>query len=131
LTKTRDDQTSKAEFFASTVIRTRGDSYEEPERLPVSEGAVASPFKGKTPLECHHILLEIMNSTSPNLECFFFVVMDDQAIEDETVLLVGMVEGQIHTMREEFEIANSKLNALSAGYGAWPDELESTPPPDD
>jgi hypothetical protein len=111
-----------------TVIRNRQDSYQEPERLPVSEGVSDSPFKGKTPLECHHLLLEMMNSTSPKLECFYFVVMDEQTIKDETVLLVGMVEGQIHMMREQFEIANSKLNALSAGFGAWPYELETTPP---
>jgi hypothetical protein len=86
-----------------------GDMEDEQHRTITSP---ESPFKSKSPAECHQLLRQIRRNGS-DIDYCSFVVMDERSLTDETVLLVNAPgeseEGEVQTVRVAFEIAHERL----------------------
>jgi hypothetical protein len=72
-----------------------------------------SPFKDKSPTECHQLLRQLRLDGS-DIDYCSFVIMDEGSLTDETVLLVNAPgegeEGEVQSIRVAFEIAHWKLS---------------------
>ena len=72
-----------------------------------------SPFKSKSPAECHQLLRQLRVDGS-DIDYCSFVIMDERSLTDDTVLLVnapGEGEGgEVQSVRVAFEIAHWKLS---------------------
>ena len=91
-----------------------GDMEDEQHRTVTSP---ESPFKGKSPAECHQLLRQLRRKES-DIDYCSFVVMDERSLTDDTVLLVnapgeGEEEGDVQTIRVAFEIAHWRLSGYS------------------
>ena len=110
------------------IVRDNKEKHEDVTNPPIDKGVFESPFKGKTAVECYHVLDSIRNETGSELNHWYFVVMDQQSKEDGSVLLVGYEEGEgdkisVCTVRTYFRGANAHLASLSIGHIGW-DEVQ-------
>lgn len=65
------------------------DYYKEASETPMEVGSdPSSPFIGKTPQECHPLLLKLREDTESEVMTDFFAIMDKRSTQDDTVLLV-------------------------------------------
>lgn len=62
-----------------------GDMEDEQHRTITS---TYSPFKNKSPFECHQLLRQLRRDGS-DIDYYSFVIMDERSLTDETVLLVN------------------------------------------
>ena len=87
-----------------------GDMEDEQNRTITSPG---SPFKGKSPAECHQLLCQLRRNGS-DIDYCSFMIMDQRSLADDTVLLVNAPEegeeGEVQFIRVAFEIASWKLS---------------------
>lgn len=90
-----------------------GDMKDEQNRTVTSPD---SPFKGKSPAECHQLLLQLRRNES-DVDYCSFVVMDERSLMDDSVLLVNAPgegeEGEVQSVRVTFEIAHWRLSGYS------------------
>jgi len=90
-----------------------GDMEDEQHRTITSP---ESPFKGKSPAECHQLLRQLRRNES-DIDYCSFVVMDERSLTDDTVLLVNAPgegeEGDVQSVRVAFEIAHWRLSGYS------------------
>ena len=97
-------------YTAETEI---GDMEDEQHRTITSP---ESPFKGKSPAECHQLLRQLRRNES-DIDYCSFVVMDERSLTDDTVLLVNAPgegeEGDVQSVRVAFEIAHWRLSGYS------------------
>ena len=106
--------------FMLVVVRSLREKYDDvtypPQHLDISD----SPFKGMDALACCHTLRKLNQETDSELNYYYFIIMDEQSMEDSTVLVAGYEdESKIHTRRVEFRFANTRLGALSTGHKGW------------
>jgi hypothetical protein len=87
-----------------------GDMEDEQNRTVTSPD---SPFKGKSPAECHQLLCQLRRNGS-DIDFCSFIIMDERSLADDTVLLVNAPEesetGEVQCIRVAFEIASWKLS---------------------
>ena len=87
-----------------------GDMEDEQNRTVTSSD---SPFKGKSPEECHQLLRRLRRDGS-DVDYCSFVIMDERSLADETVLLVIAPgegdEEELKSVRAAFEIAHERLS---------------------
>jgi hypothetical protein len=92
-----------------TVETEIGDKEDEQNRTITSPD---SPFKNKSPYECHQLLRQLRRNGS-DIDYCSFVIMDERSLTDETVLLVNAPaeddEGEVQCLRVSFEIAHERL----------------------
>jgi hypothetical protein len=92
-----------------TVETEIGDMEDEQNKTITSPD---SPFKNKSPSECHQ-LLRLLRRQGSDIDYCSFVIMDERSLTDETVLLVNAPgedeEGEVQTIRVAFEIAHERL----------------------
>ncbi|KAJ6107454.1 hypothetical protein N7523_008777 [Penicillium sp. IBT 18751x] len=63
--------------------------YDKASEAPIKDdGSPDSPFIGKTPQECHQLLLKLLEDTESEIMTDYFAIMDDLSTQDDTVLLV-------------------------------------------
>ena len=107
------------------VIRTSEEKHIDPTNPPVDEGVSNSPFKGLSELECYHKLHQIYEDTGSELYHYFFIIMDERSIKDDTVLLCGYFddEDKVETMRVKFDRAQVKISVLSIGHQGFEDDI--------
>ena len=90
-----------------------GDMEDEQNRTVTSPD---SPWKGKSPIECHRLLRESRLNGS-DIDYCSFVIMDERSLSDDTVLLVnapGEGElGEVQSIRVAFEITHWRLSGYS------------------
>lgn len=90
-----------------------GDMEDEQNRTITSPD---SPFKGKSPTECH-LLLRRLRCNDSDVDYCSFVVMDERSLTDDTVLLVTAPgegeEGEVQSLRVTFKIAHWRLSGYS------------------
>jgi hypothetical protein len=90
-----------------------GDMEDEQNRTVTSPD---SPFKGKSPAECHQLLRQLRRNES-DVDYCSFVVMDERSLTDDSVLLVNAPgegeEGEVQSVRVTFEIAHWRLSGYS------------------
>lgn len=86
-----------------------GDMEDEQNRTVTSPD---SPFKNKSPSDCHELLRQLRHNGS-DIDYCSFVIMDERSLTDETVLLVNAPgegeEGEVQVLRVAFEIAHERL----------------------
>lgn len=129
----------ESEHWPLGLIRNREDAltYDEvTETSPfVEEGIFDSPFKGKSLMECHYILRGIREDFGTDTNCMFFMVIDEQAIQEHKAIIAGYVEKapdpdpdldepgeRMRWQREEYWFAKTKLVALSVPHGDWEED---------
>jgi len=111
------------------------DSYhsDEPSLAPVDEDSDPhSPFIGKTPAECHRLLLQLRETTESEIMTEWFAVMDERSERDDTVLLVAVErddggENEVlgyRTVRASFEVACTSLMCYESGHSSVDEDLE-------
>ena len=65
------------------------DYYDEASEAPIKDDSnLNSPFIGKTPEECHQLLLKLLEDTESDIMTNYFAIMDERSTQDDTVLLV-------------------------------------------
>lgn len=98
----------------------------------VEKNVIDSPFKGKDLMECHYILREIREEGS-DINCMFFIVIDERAIKDhQAMIIAGYVEAapdpdpeldepeeRMRWQREDYSIARRSIVSLSVPHGSW------------
>ncbi|KAF2207644.1 hypothetical protein CERZMDRAFT_102130 [Cercospora zeae-maydis SCOH1-5] len=79
-----------------------------------------APFKDKTYQECLEMLRKLRIENESDIRCSLFVVMDERSLEDDTVVLVQAPfmgeEGEIKSVRAEFQVAYSQLMTYEMAY---------------
>ena len=79
-----------------------------------------SPFKSKSPSECHQLLRQLRRNGS-DIDYCSFVIMDERSLTDETVLLVNAPgegeEGEVQVLRVSFELAHERLGVYFVAEG--------------
>ena len=89
-----------------------------------------SPFKGKTPAECHRLLRQLRLGTS-DIDHTSFVIMDERSLTDDTVLLVNTLDNegeevQLRSIRVIFEIVHWRLLGYMDGeFYSMDEDLEA------
>ncbi|PPJ50653.1 hypothetical protein CBER1_05265 [Cercospora berteroae] len=95
-------------------------TYSDESEIGGDVGTSQAPFKDKTAQECLELLRKLRIENESDIRCSLFIVMDERTLQDETVLLVQAPflgeEGEIKTVRAEFQVAYSQLMCYEMAY---------------
>jgi hypothetical protein len=89
-----------------------------------------SPFKGKSPAQCHRLLRQLRIGKS-DIDHTSFVIMDERSLADDTVLLVNAMDdegqgSQVRSIRAGFEIVHWRLLGYMDGeFFSMDEDLEA------
>lgn len=91
-----------------------------------------SPFIGKTPEECHQLLLQLREETESEIMTDIFAIMDQRSTRDDTVLLVCAErelggENEVlamPTVRATFEASATAMVLYQTGHSSVGENLE-------
>jgi hypothetical protein len=73
-------------------------------------------FRGKSPHECFSLLTQIRAETGSIVHPPIFAILDEQSLQDDTVILVDMYDNdKAISARCEFKIACAELNGYFVG----------------
>ena len=105
--------------------------YDEASETPVdNESSPNSPFIGKTPQECHQLLLKLLEDTKSEIMTDYFAIMDERSKEDNTVLLVCAerdLENEVlawPTVRATFQASAVALMLYHSGHSSVGEDVE-------
>ena len=104
--------------------------YDEASETPVdNESSPNSPFIGKTPQECHQLLLKLLEDTKSEIMTDYFAIMDERS-KDNTVLLVCAerdLENEVlawPTVRATFQASAVALMLYHSGHSSVGEDVE-------
>ncbi|KAJ5151965.1 hypothetical protein N7492_010260 [Penicillium capsulatum] len=107
------------------------DYYYKVSEAPVEDDSDPdSPFIGKTPQECHQLLLKLVEDTDSEIMPQYFAIMDERSTQDDTVLLVYPetdLENEVlawPTVRTTFEASAVSLKCYHSGHSSIEEDLE-------
>ena len=109
------------------------DYYDEASGVPGQDGSDPnSPFIGKTPQECHELLLKLREDTESEIFTDLFAIMDERSTEDNTVLLVCAERDSggenevldLATVRATFKAAPTALMLYETGHSSVGEDAE-------
>ncbi|KAJ9205851.1 hypothetical protein DTO164E3_1104 [Paecilomyces variotii] len=107
------------------------DYYDEASEAPVEDGSSPdSSFIGKTPQECHQLLLKLVEDTESEIITEYFAIMDERSTKDDTVLLVCAERNDEEevvawpTVRATFEVTAVALKCYLSGHSSIEKDLE-------
>lgn len=84
-----NDNGVDADEWNLVLVDSIDDYYDEASLAPMDDDSDSnSPFIGKTPQECHQMLLQLRNDTESEIMTDYFAIMDERSTKDDTVLLV-------------------------------------------
>ena len=105
--------------------------YDEASEAPIdNESSPNSPFIGKTPQECHQLLLKLLEDTKSEIMTDYFAIMDERSKEDNTVLLVCAerdLENEVlawPTVRATFQASAVALMLYHSGHSSVEEDVE-------
>ena len=105
--------------------------YNEASEAPIEdESSPNSPFIGKTPQECHQLLLKLLEDTESEIMTDYFAIMDERSKQDNTVLLVCAerdLENEVlawPTVRATFQASAVSLMYYHSGHSSVEEDLE-------
>ena len=105
--------------------------YDEASETPVdNESSPNSPFIGKTPQECHQLLLKLLEDTKSEIMTDYFAIMDERSKEDNTVLLVCAerdLENEVlawPSVRATFQASAVALMLYHSGHSSVGEDVE-------
>lgn len=107
------------------------DYYDEASEAPIEDNSNPnSPFIGKTPQECHQLLLKLLEDTESEILANYFAIMDERSTQDDTVLLVCAVmdpdnDAWVYpTVRATFQASAVSLMCYHSGHSSVEEDLE-------
>ncbi|KAJ9297300.1 hypothetical protein DTO271G3_4593 [Paecilomyces variotii] len=107
------------------------DYYNEASETPIeNESSPDSPFIGKTPQECHQLLVKLVEDTESEIITEHFAIMDERSTKDDTVLLVCAERNDDDevvawpTVRATFEVTAISLMCYLSGHSSVEEDLE-------
>lgn len=107
------------------------DYYDEASEAPVeNESSPDSPSIGKTPQECHQLLLKLVEDIESEIMTEYFTIMDERSTKDDTVLLVFAERDEEEevvawpTVRATFEVTTVSLIRYHSGHSSVGEDLE-------
>ncbi|KAJ5666999.1 hypothetical protein N7507_002863 [Penicillium longicatenatum] len=107
------------------------ENYNQALEAPVeNESSPDSRFIGKTPQECHQLLLKLVENTESEIMTECFAIMDDRSITDDTVLLVCVERDDEEkfvawpTVRATFQVTAVSLKCYHSGHSRVGEDLE-------
>ena len=107
------------------------DYYDEASEAPIKdESSPNSPFIGKTPQECHQLLLKLLKDTESEIMTDYFAIMDERSKQDNTVLLVCAerdLENEVlawPTLRATFQASAIALMCYHSGHSSVGEDVE-------
>jgi hypothetical protein len=107
--------------------------YDERSWAPVEDDSDPdSPFIGKTPQECHQLLMKLRKDTESEIDTNMFVIMDERSTKDDTVLLVTVERDDggenevlaMPTLRATFQVTNTTLALYAVGFSTVEEDEE-------
>ena len=127
--ETRDEE----EMWNIVFVDSIDDYYDETSGVPGEDGSDPnSPFIGKTPQECHQLLLKLRDDTESEIFTDLFAIMDERSIEDNTVLLVCAERDSggenevlaLATVRATFKAVPTALMLYETGHSSVGEDAE-------
>lgn len=107
------------------------DYYDKASEAPIEdESSPNSPFIGKTPRECHQLLLKLREDTESEIIADYFAIMDERSTQDDTVLLVCAerdLENEVlawSTLRATFQASAVALMLCHSGHSSIGEDVE-------
>jgi hypothetical protein len=109
------------------------DYYYEASKAPREDGSdPSSPFIGKTPQECHQLLLKLRKDTESEIITDIFAIMDERSTQDDTVLLVCAEKDlggenevlAMPTVRATFQASATALVLYETGHSSVAEDAE-------
>lgn len=105
--------------------------YNEPSQAPIeNDSNPNSPFIGKTPQECHQLLLKLVENTESEIMPSYFAILDERSTRDDTVLLVCAerdLDDEIlgwPTVRATFQASAVALMLYHSGHSSVAEDVE-------
>ena len=100
------------------------DYNQGPEDIVKVPSSSDSPFIGKTPQQCHELLLELRDTTKSDLiNRDTFGIMDERSMEDGTVLLVDGKQ-EYGSVRADFGMAIPALQCWMTGHSTVEEDID-------
>lgn len=119
------------DLWSFVFVDSIDDYYDEISEAPWEvESDPNSPFIGKTPQECHQLLLKLREDTESEIITDFFIIMDKRSTQDDTVLLVVAARNLEHevvamqTLRATFQASALALILYQTGHSSIPEDEE-------
>ncbi|KAG9671529.1 hypothetical protein KCU99_g4778, partial [Aureobasidium melanogenum] len=121
------------DWWECVFVDSISHCYDEISETPVeSDSDPNSPFIGKTPEECHRLLLKLREDTESEISTDFFMIMDEKSVQDDTVLLVSVTGEEdeetgirdLLTLRATFEVSAKELMLYSIGHWTIEEDAE-------
>jgi hypothetical protein len=115
------------------LVDSIDDYYDKPSEVPAEDGSDPnSPYIGKTPQECHQLLLKLREDTESEIFTEFFAIIDQRSTQDNTVLLVCVQrdsDGEnevlaLPTVRATFKAAPTALMLYETGHSSVEEDAE-------
>ncbi|KAG9738852.1 hypothetical protein KCU73_g9626, partial [Aureobasidium melanogenum] len=116
-----EDNDTDEEAWNFVFVDSIDEYYNEPSFAPVKGSSNPdSPFIGKTPEECHQLLLKCCEDTESESLHWYFMIMDERSMQDDTVLLVraGDDDTELSSVRATFETSASALVCYLTGHSS-------------
>jgi hypothetical protein len=107
--------------------------YDKVSQAPIEHDSnQQSPFIGKTPEQCHAILVKICKNTGSELTTYYFAIMDERSSQDDTVLLVCAETNSdeededqaLPTLRATFRASDTALILYHSGHSSVAEDAE-------
>jgi hypothetical protein len=77
------------EQWNMVFIDSSSSHYDKVSQTPIEHDCnPKSPYIGKTPAECHAMLVKLCKETGSELLTYYFAIMDERSSRDDTVLLI-------------------------------------------
>ncbi|EMD94359.1 hypothetical protein COCC4DRAFT_163157 [Bipolaris maydis ATCC 48331] len=128
-----EDNGVDADNWRLVFVDSIDDYYDKASEAPMEHGSNPnSPFIGKTPQECHQLLLKLREDTGSKIMTDVFAIMDERSTQDDTVLLVCAerdLDGEhqvlaMPTVRATFQASGSALILYETGHSSVDEDAE-------
>ncbi|KAJ4311823.1 hypothetical protein N0V94_007765 [Neodidymelliopsis sp. IMI 364377] len=129
-----EESRDEVDTWRVVFVDSIDDYYDD--TTPESPGADGSnpnsPFIGKTPQECHQLLLKLRENTESEIFTDIFAIMDERSTQDNTVLLVCAERDSggenevlaLPTVRATFKAAPTALMLYETGHSSVEEDAE-------
>jgi hypothetical protein len=121
------------EHWNMVFIDDSNTYYDKVSQAPIEHDSnPQSPYIGKTPEQCHAMLVKLCKDTGSQLLTYYFAIMDERSTRDDTVLLVcaEMSSDEEHedlalpTLRATFRASGTALMLYHSGHSSVAEDAE-------
>jgi hypothetical protein len=121
------------EYWNMVFIDSSNTYYDKVSQAPIEHDSnPQSPYIGKTPEQCHAMLVKLCEDTEFELLTYYFAIMDEQSTQDDTVLLVCAEMSSdeenedlaLPTLRATFRASGTALMLYHSGHSSVEEDVE-------